>query len=141
MGLNLPIAIGDTLTVRVHFWASADDPLHVSLLLKNRYDQVVTNLSTFTSGLPPAAPDGQGSGIVQFDISMMLEAGQYALKAVLARPSGSNQGSVVDETDWLGPLRVSWDYERDTAPFLGMFGLPVKTRLLAGVAGPAQAQP
>ena len=31
---------------------------------------------------------------------------------------------------WFGPFQVDWDYENETAPFLGMFGLPASARLL-----------
>jgi lipopolysaccharide transport system ATP-binding protein len=37
-----------------------------------------------------------------------------------------NQGIVLDETPWLGPIEIKWDYLADTAPFLGMFGLPAR---------------
>jgi hypothetical protein len=29
-------------------------------------------------------------------------------------------------------FQVNWDYERDTAPFFGMFGLPMRGALLEG---------
>jgi lipopolysaccharide transport system ATP-binding protein len=32
----------------------------------------------------------------------------------------------IDETPWLGPIKLEWDYKNKKAPFLGMFGLPVK---------------
>jgi lipopolysaccharide transport system ATP-binding protein len=38
---------------------------------------------------------------------------------------------VVDETPWLGPLAIEWDYENQKAPFMGMFGIPCAGRFVS----------
>jgi lipopolysaccharide transport system ATP-binding protein len=59
----------------------------------------------------------------------MLEAGLYSLRVTFFRHVKPNQGEELDATGWLGPLRISWDYEAEMAPFLGLFGLPVRGSL------------
>ena len=53
-------------------------------------------------------------------------AGRYGLQAYIGEPTGPNIGPIVSESPALGPISVEWDYERDEAPFHGMFGLPAK---------------
>ena len=135
---SMQMRLGETLRMRVYFRAPAERSGHISIVFKNRYDQVVTTLGSFTLGLPPLSSAGSSFGVFQADIDLMLEAGQYSLMVVFARPTASNRGERMDDTGWLGPLRIDWDYERDTAPFLGMFGLPMRGELLGGTT---QTQP
>lgn len=65
-----------------------------------------------------------------FEMDLRLEAGQYSLRVGFSSESlVSNRGVELDTTDWFGPLEVRWDYENESAPFLGMFGLPVRGSL------------
>ena len=61
-----------------------------------------------------------------FCFDLNIEAGQYSYQIILAKQNQfCNKGPSIDETPWLGPLEVVWDYENQKAPFLGMFGIPV----------------
>jgi lipopolysaccharide transport system ATP-binding protein len=121
--------IGDTLTVRVYFRAAPSAAGHVVLVLKNRYDQVVTSVGSYVNGLPAMSSGDADFAVFEVDIDLMLEAGLYSLKVAFSRPTGSNVGETAGDSGWLGPLAVEWDYQRQTAPFLGMFGVPYRCRL------------
>ena len=96
------------------------------MAIKNRYDQVVSSFGSYTLGLTVRKPPTNEVSFVKFKMSAMIEAGLYTFRVILAQSGDSaNQGLVVDETPWLGPLTISWDYENHRAPFLGMFGIPV----------------
>jgi lipopolysaccharide transport system ATP-binding protein len=60
----------------------------------------------------------------------MIEAGQYGLMVNLGYEHERNQGYVLDETGMIGPINVSWDYQKETAPFLGQVGLPVSAKYI-----------
>lgn len=124
------IRIGDTLRLRIFFTTAGQAPGHISVVIKNRYDQVVSTLGSYTSGLPLLASDEGSHGVFQLDIDMMVEAGEYAIMVAFGRPTGENKGEPVEDTGWIGPIRVDWDYASERAPFLGMFGLPVRAQLL-----------
>jgi len=128
------LRIGETLRLRIYFSTARLAPGHISVVLKNRYDQVVSTLGSYTSGLAPLSSDEAGFSILELEIDMMVEAGLYTLMAAFGRAIGKNKGEPVEDTGWIGPLKVDWDYERDRAPFLGMFGLPVRVQLLGGAA-------
>ena len=134
------VRIGETLRVRIFFRTDPGETGHISLVVKNRYDQVVSTLGSYATGLPPPSSGKSAFAIFQFEIDMMVEAGPYSLMAAFGRPVGKNRGEAMDDTGWIGPLQVNWDYERDTAPFLGMFGLPVRCELLRGGAADEGAQ-
>jgi lipopolysaccharide transport system ATP-binding protein len=123
--------IGETVRMRVYFHAPATETGHISLVVKNRYDQVVSSVSSYASGLPPLSSGSAAFAIFQIEIDMMLEAGLYSLQVGFGRPAGKNKGNLVDATGWMGPFRIDWDYERETAPFLGMFGLPARGELFS----------
>lgn len=124
--------MGDTVMVRTYFRALPADAGHVSLVIKNRYDQVVTSVSSYTCGLSPLTSGLSGFAVFQLRVELMLEAGQYSLMVAFGRSVGKNSGEVLDETGWIGPFQIHWDYEQDRAPFLGMFGLPVRGELHPG---------
>ena len=126
------VRMGEKVLLRVRFRATPEEAGHISLVVKNRYDQVVSTVSTFAAGMAPLTSGTEPFATLQLEVAMMLEAGMYSLKLAFGRPTGKNQGTILDETGWLGPLRIDWDYEHETAPFMGMFGLPVRAELLAG---------
>lgn len=127
---TLTANIGETLRFVVYYQAEEVMPVHVSVVLKNRYDQVVNCTSSYTLGLE--MPSSLGSNVASFTISleMQLEAGQYSLQVILSRVGSSlNQGFTLDETPDLGPLSIIWDYSVSMPPFYGMFGLKAQTCL------------
>lgn len=124
----LAARMGETLRFEVWYQAEEVAPVHVSVVLKNRYDQVVNCTSSYTLGLEMPSSLGQNFASFAIDLKMQLEAGQYSLQVSLGSVgSQENQGHTIDETPWLGPLTLSWDYSTSAPPFYGMFGLPAQT--------------
>jgi lipopolysaccharide transport system ATP-binding protein len=102
---------------------------NVAVELKNRHDQVACSLSTIGCGLKPVELAAGQLARVDFEITFNLEAGLYTVCGVIGLPSAKpNRGFRSDATPWAGPIKVDWDYENRSAPFLGMFGPPVTVR-------------
>jgi lipopolysaccharide transport system ATP-binding protein len=124
----LAVRIGETIRFKVWYQADEVAPVHVSVVLKNRYDQVVNCTSSYSLGLEMPSSLGRNVASFALDLKMQLEAGQYSLQVSLGSVgSQQNQGRSLDETPWLGPLTLSWDYSSSAPPFYGMFGLPAQT--------------
>lgn len=84
----------------------------------------------------PASSDG-GLLLFKLNLKINLEAGQYSLMVNLGHVNiGPNQGTVLAETPWLGPLTITWDYGSTIAPFYGMFGLPAQASIPECVTDP-----
>lgn len=115
--------MGTAMRVKVAFRAGADRPTHVAIVLRNRFDQVVTSLGSSRLGLAPP-PAGGEMVVFEMSIGLMIEAGSYSLHVYLSHVTAPNRGDSVDASPPLGPISVAWDYEREDAPFLGMVGLP-----------------
>ena len=113
--------IGETLRVLVDV-AHPGAGFVPAIMLKNSLGQVV-NVTRF-DGAPPAA--GSARAMFVFEVDLQVEAGRYGLQAYIGAPTGPNIGPIVSESPPLGPICVEWDYERDEAPFHGMFGLPAR---------------
>lgn len=114
--------MGSTVCMHVAYRPAADVATHVTAAIRNRYDQVVTSIGSSRLGLAPPAASDRMPRIFELSINLALEAGSYSFTVTLARLVGPNQGENLDSSPVLGPLTVEWDYERDPAPFLGMFG-------------------
>jgi len=125
------VKIGEKIRVRIFFRTLPDESGHLSLILKNRYDQTVFNTCSYFLGMEKCTSSGKSFEVFEFEVECMLEAGQYSLMAAFGSSINlPNQGNMLDQSDWFGPIHVTWNYETDVAPFLGMFGLPVRGRLL-----------
>ncbi len=121
-------AIGDRCLIWAYFRTQEGEDAHVSIALKNRFDQVVSSIGSHVLDLAPCTTCVGAFSAFVLELDLMLEAGEYSLQAALGKPVGVNRGERLDETSWIGPLRISWDYEQAKAPFLGMFGLPATGR-------------
>ena len=93
-----------------------------AVMLKNSLGQVINVTHVDQRSL---ALDGRHATFV-FELELNLEAGRYGLQAYVGAPTAPNVGPIVSESPPLGPISVEWDYERDEAPFHGMFGLPAR---------------
>lgn len=122
--------IGDTVTMQVYFRTSPDESGHISLVIKNRFDQVVSNIGTYRMNMPAFSSSDLAFSILEISIDLNLEGGLYSLMVHFGQPLGVNHGESLDSTDYFGPLHVDWNYEKEKAPFLGMFGLPARAKLL-----------
>jgi lipopolysaccharide transport system ATP-binding protein len=114
--------MGETMRAVVAYRPSPDVPTHIGITLFNKYDQVVT--STGSAHLAVAPPAAQGAQVVFCDveIGLALEAGSYSISVSLGNIVGPNRGEFLDYSQPVGPISIHWDYERELAPFLGMFG-------------------
>lgn len=128
--------IGDTVTIQVYFRTPPDESGHISLIIKNRFDQIITNISSYLMGMDGCSSEDFPFAIFEFVVDLKLEGGLYSLMISYGHPLGVNHGRLVDGTDWLGPLQIDWDYGAETAPFLGMFGLPARAKLLCNKGEP-----
>lgn len=125
------VLMGESLQIEAYFRNPGDEHVTVTLALKNRYDQIVFATSASRLNIAACRTDGAW-GILVFQMEMNLEAGLYSLMLALNSPNGANTSHKHDATEWLGPLHVQWNYERDTAPFLGQFGVPASARFYCG---------
>ncbi len=116
--------MGDTIKMQVFFRTTPSETGHISLTLKNRFDQIVSNTGTYLMGMEARSSGDAHFAVVEFEVGLMLEAGLYSLMFAYGQPTLENRGTMIDNTEWIGPLHIEWDYETKRAPFLGMFGLP-----------------
>jgi lipopolysaccharide transport system ATP-binding protein len=123
------IRMGSKLIIQVFFRTLSDEKGHVALVIKNKYDQIASSIGSYFMGMEPLSTKGGSYGVFEFEIDCMLEAGLYSIMVTFGNPSNPNQGELLDQTGWLGPLLIDWDYEFEKAPFLGMFGLPVRSHV------------
>ena len=128
---TLTAQMGETLRFLVKYRAEELSPVHVCVTLKNQYNQVVNSSSSYNLGLEMPSSFGSNYALYILALEMQLEAGQYSFQVNLTNVNDSkaNQGFALDETPWLGPLIINFDYSQAIAPFLGMFGLPAKANL------------
>lgn len=120
--------LGDSLRFSVLFEEDEPLPAHVALVFKNRQGQTVFSAGSFNHRLEPPRLTAGGRVVYHLSAAMMLEAGEYTFSAVLGLVGGNGtQVEKLDETPPMGPLRITWDYENERAPFFGMFGLPAES--------------
>lgn len=116
--------LGSAMHIKVAYRPAKEVPTHVTIVIRNKYDQVVTSVGSSRLGLTPPAPEqNQQPNIFEMRMDLLLEAGNYSVTVTLAHLVAPNRGENLDSTDAIGPITIHWDYEKDVAPFLGMFGL------------------
>jgi lipopolysaccharide transport system ATP-binding protein len=131
---TLSAGLGDRITLRVWYESRSTEPIHLAVVLKNRYDQVIFSGGSYTQGLqPPSLAPGE-RGWFEMELTCMIEAARYTFLVAMSVAAEPNRGTRVDETPWLGPLTVTWDYDALPAPFHGLFGLPSEARFLSRAA-------
>jgi lipopolysaccharide transport system ATP-binding protein len=114
--------MNESMRLRVAYNPSLSAPTHVTAVIRNKYDQVVTSIGSAQLKLAPPAPGERQPAIFEMDLSLPLEAGNYSVMVALAHLMGPNHGRNLDSSDAIGPIAIQWDYEQENAPFLGMFG-------------------
>ena len=128
------VILGERITFRVVYQSLGEARLHVAVVMKNRYDQVIFSGGSYTHQLAPPPLKDREYGCFDFEVTCAIEAGQYTFQVALGRAGAPNRGVRIDETPWLGPLRVKFDYDAMPAPFHGLFGLPSAGRFRAAGA-------
>ena len=116
--------LGSNLLMKVLYMPPLSEIAHITLVIKNKFDQVVTSLGSSRLGLMPPTKLTNGLLMFELKVSLLLEAGNYSVQVRLGRQTAPNQGELIHSTDWLGPMIVHWDYENEATPFTGMVGLP-----------------
>ena len=126
--------MGETMRVVAAYRPAPGAPTHVSVTIRNKYDQIVTSLGSAQLAVAPPAADSAAVAIFDLEVGMRLEAGSYSVGVSLGHLLGANRGEYLDASPAVGPISVHWDYDNDLAPFLGMFGprAAVKFRCLGG---------
>lgn len=128
---SLSTRLGKEMVFQVLFHSLTLRPIHVSIAIKNRYDQMIFAGGSYTNGLEPLVLREGGYGLFELKVRCVIEAGSYTFKFSLGSPGTDvNRGIKLDESPWLGPLQIQWEYETQKAPFLGMFGLPTIARFM-----------
>jgi lipopolysaccharide transport system ATP-binding protein len=123
--------IGDEVKFEVLYQTLIEESVHVHLILKNRFDQIIFSNGSYNKGTLMSSLHKGECAIFEFELTCMIEAGPYTFSVVLGQTGETpNQGVNFDETPWIGPLTIVWDYEREKAPFLGMFGIPTTVRFI-----------
>lgn len=119
------VRMGGKLIFQIFFHTIPDEEGHISLEIKNKYDQIISSSGSYFMKMMPLSTKSGSYGMFELKIDCVIEAGLYSFMVVFGVPTLINQGNVIESTDWLGPLEVKWKYDTEKAPFLGMFGLPV----------------
>ena len=121
---RMSFKIGEILVVQVMFKPDPRYVNHLSFAVKDKFDALITSTGSLQLNITDEKSD-TNIRLFELEISLMVEAGDYSLNINLGHETNPNRGLVLDETGYLGPFSVDWDYENDTAPFLGKVGLPV----------------
>lgn len=125
------ILLGQKIHFRVLFHSALKGAYHVVVEIKNRRDELVTSCSSYTCGLAPLELTADQSAYFDLQLDFNFEAGRYTFQVILAAVTHqANRSQRIDESPWLGPLEVNWDYAESPAPFLGMFGPPASAQFI-----------
>lgn len=122
------IQMGQKLLFQIYFRTLPDEKGHISLIIENKYNQVVSSLNSSSLGLELLGSDDRVYRMVELELECVLEAGLYSLTVTFGQPTMPNRGVRLDSTGRFGPLAIHWDYENNTAPFVGLFGIPARIK-------------
>jgi lipopolysaccharide transport system ATP-binding protein len=110
----------------------------VNVVVKNRHDQIVTAAGSYTLQTPIPRLQRDEEAFFEITVCPLLEAGNYSFSVSLGQATEiGGAGKIVDETPWLGPLQVVWDYHKEIPPFYGMVGLKSAARFVLPREGTA----
>ena len=122
-------SIGETMKIAVAYQIKPENQADITIALKNKFDQICTYTgSRHLNEVPPTTNDSNEIIVFYLSMNMLLEAGNYSMIVELVKGTKPNSGSVIDQAPPIGPISLTWDYENDTAPFLGQVGLPTSCK-------------
>lgn len=123
---GLKYRIGDRVIFQLCFQAKQLlTDVHYTVLLHNRFDQLVFCGGSYTSGSQPIQCHAGQKIIAKLEVLLNIEPGIYTFELSVGKvwSSRRNVGTALIETGRLGPFEMTWDYENEVAPFFGLFGL------------------
>lgn len=123
---SLVVEMGKSLIFRVRYQNGKEKRSDINLVIRNRYNQIVTAVGTYTHDVQLSQLGPGEIGEVVFELEFTLEAGEYSFHFNTGTPSGPSKGNVLHETPWMGPMTIAWDYHKHKPPFFGLFGIPAK---------------
>lgn len=118
------VDIGSKIIFRIRYRVYTVEPIHVHVVIKNKYDQIITSVGSLNLKItPPELKIGEDA-IFELVTNLSIEAGNYVFSASLAQPDSSlTTGITIDQSPWIGPIHVLWDYSKAIPPFFGAFGM------------------
>lgn len=123
--------IGSEIIIQALFTSTSSEPVHVGVIFKNKYDQILTSMGSQTLRTEVPSLTSGSSVVFQLKLTLAIEAGNYTFAVKLAHQGNAgNPGCYLDETPWLGPIQVLWDYHKEMPPFHGMVGLPATAQFV-----------
>jgi lipopolysaccharide transport system ATP-binding protein len=136
---NMPISscsIGEKIKINIDYISKSDAPVHVQVMLKNKHNHLVTSVGSYNQKIEPPILEVGKEAVFSVEMILSVEAGLYVFSACLATPSEHKiSGETIDETPWVGPFHVRWDYEKDVPPFYGMVGLSSELFFVENTSG------
>lgn len=126
------IRMGSNVIFKVHYRAFSKESVHVHLVIKNKYDQIVTAVGSLNLKVsPPELGFGQDA-VFELGTNLSIEAGNYVFSVSLTQPDSSQtSGLLIDESPWIGPIQVLWNYVEEIPPFFGVCGMNCSGKFLA----------
>lgn len=121
-----------SLKFQVLYKSFTDQPIHITLALRNRYNHIIHSSGSYTHNIDVPVLKINEFSIFEIELACLIEAGAYTFCLTLGLAFNTpNLGTTLDESPWLGPITVTWDYETKRAPWFGMFGIPTEVRFLS----------
>ena len=94
------------------------------MFLKNKNDLVVTAVGSLNYEVERPKLNEGDEAIFELKINMSIEAGDYTFSMSINQPDQSQtSGIIIDETPWIGPIKIYWNYEKYVPPFFGICGM------------------
>jgi len=125
------VRMGTRVSIKVHYKVLYKVPVDVHVAIKNKYNQLLTAVGSYSLQIPPPELDINQEAVFELDIQLSMEAGDYSLCTSLVHPSkDGTSGTIFDETPWVGPIHVHWNYCDEEPPFYGLVGMNCKGKFL-----------
>lgn len=122
--------LGSTMVVRVTFRKHGSGrPLAIKVMLKNKYGHLIFSIGSRQMGIEIIDDHSTRVVAFEFELDMLLEAGRYSCKVICTDQPRFSEEGVSEDSGWIGPLQINWNYEDRQPPFFGMFGLPARGNL------------
>ena len=123
--------MGSQIKIKAHYKSLSKEQVHVHLVIKNKYDKIVTAVGSYNMKIQPPVLDIGEDAIFELGIQMSIEAGEYSFCLSLTQPSACGvSGTLIDGTTGLEPFQVYWNYNEQTPPFYGLAGMNCSGKFL-----------